>query len=69
MDAVGQHIEGGGFAAIVTNEYFNHKSLILLISGGLQRKLSTTPRRNRLRDIKVHWFVSQFDIAAIVFYV
>ena len=64
MDAVGQYIKGSRLAAVVTNEYFYRKSLILWGSVGLQRKLSMTPPRNRFRDIKV----LKCDVTMRVFY-
>ena len=52
MDAVRQHIEGRRFATVVTDIDIDHKSLILLNSVELLRKLSMTPASFHLRNIK-----------------
>ena len=62
MDAVRQYIEGRSFATVVTDEYFDHKSLILLGSMGLLRKLSMTPALLLLRDIKFREFLRFGDV-------
>jgi hypothetical protein len=52
MDAVRQHIEGCGFATVITDIDIDHKSLILLNSVELLRKLTMTPGSFHLRNIK-----------------